>query len=296
MSASVLYDEPGPKGKALNWVVAGISLVLVLGAAWLVYHRFDQTGQWAWAKWKPFFDAPVWRTFLLPGLGGTLSAFAIGSVLALAFGFVFGIGRMSELAVVRWVCGFVVEVFRAIPLLLLMFFLYYAQSGVLHLTSTSLFWAVALGLMLYNGSVLAEIIRAGVKALPKGQREAGVAIGLSPSQVMWQILLPQAVRSMLPAIISQLVVLLKDTALGYILAYNELLNQINKVNGNFQNLIPAAIVVALIYILLNSIIGLVAQWVEGRTRRKGRTAAPVGAAEDPTIVGLQAPDASGTAV
>ncbi|MER6972545.1 amino acid ABC transporter permease [Nocardioides sp. NPDC000445] len=274
MSASVLYDAPGPRGKALNWVYSAIALVVLAWAAWFVYSKFDETGQWDAEKWKPFLEAPVWENFLIPGLIGTLSAFAVGAVLALTFGFVLAVGRLSQSRIISVPSGVIVEFFRAIPMLLLMMFIYFMQQPLG--LETSVFWAVVLGLMLYNGSVLAEVIRAGVSALPKGQSEAGVAIGLSPGQVMRAILLPQAVRSMLPAIIAQLVVLLKDTALGYILAYDELLNQINKIEGNYNNLIPAAIVVALIYIAINTILGLAANYAEARTRRVARTAAPVG--------------------
>lgn len=275
MSASVLYDAPGPRAKALNWVYSGVALAVFGYLAWLIYSKFEETGQWDSEKWTPFLDADVWNNLLIPGLIGTLSAFAVGSVLALVFGFVFAIGRLSPLKLISIPCGVVVEFFRAIPMLLLMFFIYFMQPS-LGITPTSIFWAVVLGLMLYNGSVIAEIIRAGVHALPKGQGEAGVAVGLTSGQVMRSILLPQAVRSMLPAIIAQLVVLLKDTALGYVLGYSELLNQVTKLDGNFHNLVPAAIVVAVIYIILNTILGLVANWIEARTRRVGHTAAPVG--------------------
>lgn len=282
MSASVLYDAPGPRAKALNWIYSGAALVVLGYIAWLIFSKFKETGQWDGEKWTPFLDADVWNNLLIPGLIGTLSAFAVGSLLALVFGFIFAVGRLSDLKIISVPCGVVVEFFRAIPMLLLMFFIYFMQPS-LGFTPTSIFWAVVLGLMLYNGSVIAEIIRAGVRALPKGQKEAGVAIGLTQGQVMRTILLPQAVRSMLPAIIAQLVVLLKDTALGYVLGYSELLNQVTKLDVNFHNLIPAAIVVAVIYIVLNTILGLVATWIEARTRRVGHTAGPVGTAEDPEI-------------
>ncbi|TQL70334.1 glutamate transport system permease protein [Nocardioides albertanoniae] len=293
MSASVLYDAPGPRAKALNWVYSGVALAILGYVAWLVYSKFEETGQWEGEKWTPFLDADVWNNLLIPGLIGTLSAFALGSLLALAFGFVFAVGRLSERKIISIPCGVVVEFFRSIPMLLLMFFIYFMQPS-LGIVPTSIFWAVVLGLMLYNGSVIAEIIRAGVHALPKGQTEAGSAVGLTSGQVMRTILLPQAVRSMLPAIIAQLVVLLKDTALGYVLGYSELLSQVKQLDGNFHNLIPAAIVVALIYIILNTILGLVANWIEGRTRRVGHTAGPVGAADDPEVQTAPATGMSGT--
>lgn len=282
MSASVLYDAPGPRAKALNWVYSGATLVVLGFVAWLVFSKFKETGQWESEKWTPFLDADVWNNLLIPGLIGTLSAFAVGSLLALVFGFVFAVGRLSDLKIVSIPCGVVVEFFRSIPMLLLMFFIYFMQP-VLGIVPTSIFWAVVLGLMLYNGSVIAEIIRAGVHALPKGQKEAGSAIGLTSGQVMRTIMLPQAVRSMLPAIIAQLVVLLKDTALGYVLGYSELLNQVKQLDINFHNLIPAAIVVAAIYIAMNTILGLVANWIERRTRRVGHTAGPVGTTETPEV-------------
>lgn len=288
MSASVLYDAPGPRAKALNWFYSVVALTALGYAVWFVYSKFEETGQWEREKWTPFIDADVWTNLLIPGLIGTLSAFAVGSLLALLFGFVFAVGRLSDLKIVSVPCGAVVEFFRSIPMLLLMFFIYFMQPA-LGIVPTSIFWAVVLGLMLYNGSVIAEIIRAGVHALPKGQKEAGVAIGLSPGQVMRTILLPQAVRSMMPAIIAQLVVLLKDTALGYVLGYSELLNQIPKLDGNFHNLIPAAIVIAAIYIALNTTLGLVATWIEARTRKVGHTAGPVVHATEPSV-------RSGTAV
>lgn len=281
MAASVLYDAPGPRAKALNRIYSGVSVVVLLVIAWFVWSKFDETGQWEAEKWTPFLESPAWENFLIPGIIGTLSAFAAGSVLALVFGFVFAVGRLSQSKLVSLPSAVVIEFFRSIPMLLLMMFIYFMQAPLGF--DTDVFWAVVLGLMLYNGSVLAEIIRAGVGALPKGQTEAGVAVGLSDGQVMRAILLPQAVRSMLPAIIAQLVVLLKDTALGYILAYSELLNQIVKLDGNFKNLIPAAIVVAAIYITLNTILGLIASYVEVRTRRVGHTAGPVGTAEDPEV-------------
>jgi glutamate transport system permease protein len=277
MSTTVLYDAPGPRARAVNLVGSLVGLALVAWLGWVVYSKFDETGQWDSDKWKPFVESDVWNNFLLPGISGTLRAFALASVLALAFGLVFGVGRMSQSAWIRWVCGGVVEFFRSIPLLLLMFFLYYVQVP-LGLES-NIYMAVVLGLMLYNGSVLAEVIRAGVNSLPKGQREAGLAVGLTQGQVMRSILLPQATRAMLPAIIAQLVVLLKDTALGYILAYDELLNQVNKVGQLNNNLIPAAIVVALIYIAMNSSLSGLATWLERFMRQRGHTAGPVGHAD-----------------
>jgi glutamate transport system permease protein len=159
-----------------------------------------------------------------------------------------------------------VEFFRAVPLLLMIFFLFYGLPFLIQ-APVPAFWGLVIGLTLYNGSVLAEAFRAGVKAVPRGQSEAGAAIGLRDGQIMRHILMPQAARAMLPIIVSQLVVLLKDTALGYIIAYPELLQRGSEITANYSNVVPLAIVLALIYIAINSALTLFARWLERRTRR-----------------------------
>jgi glutamate transport system permease protein len=276
MSTSVLYDAPGPRARTLYRIAAALTLAALAGVAWFVYKKFNDTGQWDGDRWNWITNSLIWKNIVWVGIQGTLKAFAVGAVLAVVFGLVFGVGRMSHSVWVQWASGAVVEFFRSIPLLLLMFFLYYLN---LFQGSTNAFFGVVVGLMLYNGSVLAEVVRAGVNSLPKGQREAGLAIGLTQGQVMRSILLPQGLRAMLPAVIAQLVVLLMDTALGFIVGYVELLRQMSLV-GPPQTLIPAAIVFASMFIAMNMSLGALANWVEKRLRRQGKTAAPVGHGED----------------
>jgi glutamate transport system permease protein len=192
-------------------------------------------------------------------------------------GAVLAAGRLSEHAPLRAPTAALVEFFRGVPLLILIFFFYYGslEYGL----GLSPMWAVILGLTLYNGSVLAEIFRAGIGAVARGQSEAAYALGLRKSQVMTQILLPQAVRSMLPSIISQLVVLLKDTALGFIVTYNELLyvaKQIGGRGGAFDfPYVLTYLVVAAIYIATCFALSLLASWLERRSRRSPRAEADV---------------------
>ncbi|MBP2702731.1 amino acid ABC transporter permease [Microbispora sp. RL4-1S] len=281
--ATVLYDAPGPRTRLRNNVLTLLFGAALLLVAYLVWAKFDEKGQWNGKLWRPFLEADTWTELILPGLRNTLSAAAVAAVLALVFGAVFGIGRLSEHRWVRIPAGVVVEVFRAIPLLMLIFFAQY--GGSLAGLIVTEFTAVVFGLMLYNGSVLAEIVRAGILAVPKGQAEAGYAMGLRKNQVMRLILLPQAVTAMMPAIVSQLVVLLKDTALGFIVAYADLLNAgARVVPANFSNLIPSVIVIAAIYIAINLALGYLATWLERRSRRSPRSTAvpavPEGAAGD----------------
>ena len=262
-SLSILYDAPGPRARARNAVLTAVGVVLLAGLAWLVYAKFNASDQWNAEKWKPFLKASTWTTYLLQGLKNTLTAAAIAMVLALAFGVTFALGRLSDHRWVRVPAGFLVEFFRGIPLLLLIFFLFYGAPYVVPFDVPAL-WSLVFALTLYNGSVLAEAFRAGVLALPRGQTEAGYALGLRKGQLMRLILIPQAARAMLPVIVSQLVVLLKDTALGYIIAYPELLAQTNVINANYSNLLQSAIVVGAIFIVINLLLGQFASFLERR--------------------------------
>ncbi|WP_049569513.1 amino acid ABC transporter permease [Nonomuraea sp. SBT364] len=288
MSTSVLFDTPGPRGRVRNHLLTVVSVVAVAGALYWVYSGFDAKGQWEGKIWEPFLQADTWRYYIIPGLIGTLRAAAVAAVLALVFGAVFGLARLSDHRWIRIPAGVVVEVFRAIPLLLLIFFIFYL-APTLFGGGDYAFIAVVLGLTLYNGSVLAEVVRAGVHAVPKGQSEAAYAVGMRKNQVMRLVLLPQAVTAMMPAIVSQLVVLLKDTALGYIIAYVDLLNTGFKIlpAAFFGSLIPAAIVIGIIYVGLNMLLSYVANWLERRSRRSRKTAATPVAPPGAEAIGLR---------
>jgi glutamate transport system permease protein len=284
MSESVLFDSPGPKARARHRLGALVGAVVI--AAFLVFAllKLGSTGQLDGDKWKPFvgipvngIDANVWVDYLLPGLVNTLKAAAISIVFALVFGFVFGMGRMSQVAVIRWFCTVVVEFFRSVPVLVMMLgaFFYFAFYNVFVAELNSLA-AVVVGLTLYNGSVVAELLRSGVGSLPQGQAEAGLAIGMTRGQTLRSIQLPQAVTAMLPALVGQLVVVLKDTALGQIITYPELLNTYQQIGSTWSNIVPAMFVIALIFIVINYTLTTIAARVEGRLRRRGRAALGAG--------------------
>jgi glutamate transport system permease protein len=270
-----------------------LALIVIAAVVYLTYARFAEAGQWDAAIWEPFIRPDTWTQYIIPGLIGTLRAAGLAAVLALVFGAVFGLARLSDHRWVALPAGAVVEVFRAIPLLLLIFFIFYLAPTVLG-GGDYAFVAVVAGLTLYNGSVLAEVVRAGVRAVPRGQAEASYALGMRKNQVMRLVLLPQAVTAMMPAIVSQLVVLLKDTALGYIIAYVDLLNMGFKIIPAvfFGSLIPAAIVIGVIYIGLNMAVSALAHWLERRSRRSRKTTAKPVAPPPPGTGALAAVDAS----
>ncbi|MEV0292765.1 amino acid ABC transporter permease [Nocardia sp. NPDC050710] len=269
--ASVLFDAPGPRARVRNNLVTVLVVAAVVLAGWWLFRAFDEKGQFTAEKWKPFLEADVWSTYLLPGLKGTVVAAIISIIAALVLGMIFGILRLSEHRVIRWVAGAIVEFARAIPVLILMIFLFalYSEYDLFKSDDLALA-AVVTALTIYNGSVIAEIVRAGIRSLPKGQTEAAVALGLRKNQLMRLILLPQAITAMLPALISQMVVALKDTALGYQITYIEIVRSGQQLGAAQQNTIPALIVVAVIMIALNSTLTLVATKLEQRLRARKR--------------------------
>lgn len=292
--SSVLYDVPGPKAIARNRILAVITALLVLaGIAWVIW-RFAVTGQFTAKKWELFTYSSIWALFGEATLN-TLAAFAAAAVGALVLGFLLALGRLSDHAWVRVPVGWIIEILRAIPVLIFMMLLYYGLPVVG--IKMEPYWAVVIALVAYNGSVLAEVIRAGVESLPRGQSEAGYAIGLRKSGVMAFVLLPQAIRAMMPVIVAQLVVTLKDTALGFIITYHELLYLVKLLGSNAvygSPLIPAAIVGGSIYVALCLALSYIARLLEKRLKRQDSALTPVdpmhhpvGDVTDTQLIGLQ---------
>lgn len=274
--SSVLFDAPGPRALMRNRIVSVVTVIVAALVLWVVYSRLQTKGQLDAAKWKPFLTANLWKTYILPGVQGTLTAAAVSIVLALALGFLLGVGRLSTHPAVRWPSAVFVEFFRAVPVLIMMIFSYFLFALYDVFPSKNLALAgVITGLTLYNGAVIAEIVRAGVNALPRGQSEAASALGLRWGQTMRSILLPQAVTSMLPVLISQLVVVLKDTAIGYQITFLEMVRQGTNVGSAYGNYIPALIVIAVLMITVNFSLSWFATWLEGRMRRARRGPEPM---------------------
>lgn len=281
---TALYDAPGPRTRRRILIGSIISGLLLIVLALAVVQRLSDAGQFREIFWEPFTRASVQR-ILWRGLLATLRASGVALVLALVLGLVLAVGRLSQRAWVRQASGVVVEFFRALPLVLLIFFAFLGlpRLGV----DISAFGALVIGLTLYNGSVLAEIFRAGINAVPVGQSEAAYSIGLRRGAVLRLILVPQAVRIMLPAIVSQMVVLLKDSALGFIVAYPELLRSGRRIYTNIGNIIPTALVIAAIYITINLALTSVATYLERRSRRGRGQARRV--ADVPVEIGVDLP-------
>jgi glutamate transport system permease protein len=262
MSTGVLFDAPGPATIARHRIYTIVSLVAVVaGIAFVVWKLYD-AGQFEYAKWEPFFTPRYLEAILVDGLLITLQMAFVAIIGSVVFGLFFGIGKLSDHAVVRWPCWLVVEFFRAVPVILLIIFCFYAVFAGMEPLSRRTYWAVVMALTLYNGAVLAEVFRAGINAVPKGQAEAAYAIGMRKTQVMNLVLLPQAVKIMIPAIISQMVVALKDTALGYVVAGLGLTRVAKSIYPQFQNHVPTIIVIGAMYVVVNLLLTWLATWVQ----------------------------------
>lgn len=283
MSVSVLYDHPGPKARMRSRIFGVVSLLALLGlVAWVLVTLKDQ-GQLDGEKWGPLLNPghesfqQVWEIFLIPGLINTLKAAAISIVLSLIIGTAIGVLRMMLGRTARMPIVGLIELLRGLPVVIAILLAYTVLPAVgldlNFMPGGGGLWYLVVGLTAYNSVIFAEILRAGVAALPRGQREAGLAIGLTPRQVMGQIQLPQAIRLMLPALISQLVVILKDTSLGGLISvYDELLNQGKQLTQPLKANLPVYMLVGAMFIAINFALSLLAQWVERRMAQGKRSA------------------------
>ena len=265
--ASVLYDAPGPKARARSRVISVVGVLAIAALlGWVIYRLaipqvaangaetppiLDAT------RWTPLAEAQVW-TQIAKGVGATLGAAAVGMVGALVLAVLFAFGRLASSKLIRVPVAIVLEFFRGMPVLLMMLF-------ILLVASTGAFVAVVIALIVYNGAILGEALRAGILSLNKGQREAGLSIGLTPTRTRLLIELPQAFTQMLPIIMAQLVVLLKDTSLGYIVGYYELLRTVKNLATFFGNyyMFTFWLVGAVIYLAIN----LLVSWLGRRAAR-----------------------------
>ncbi|MBD3778074.1 MAG: amino acid ABC transporter permease [Micrococcales bacterium] len=288
--SSVLYDQPGPRARRRERIgsVAGALVLIVLLA--LAYRYAEQRGLFGADRWDVLYDPPknqtaedVWRSMVVVGLGATLRAAVVAAPLALVLGLLLAMWRTTRIGWLRAPATVVIELFRGLPVLLMMLF---ALLGF----GWDAFAAVVFGLTVYNMAIIAEILRAGLASLPRGQSEAAAAIGLSRWQTMLLVLLPQAVRTMLPSLVAQLVVLLKDSSLGFIVGYPELLKAMQNNAQYFGNRYYVALFVlgAGTYLVVNLSLTRLAVWLQGRsTRTAGRAGA------DPALTAAAAATAGG---
>jgi len=260
--SEILFDAPGPRARARHRLLTIIAALLSLALTGWFLLQLKDDGQFDAEVWDKMSQPNVWKAYR-EGLQETLKAAASAIVLSVLFGALFAVARLSDHAWIRWPARAVVEFFRAVPLLLLIMFTYF---GIFH----EIYISLVIALTLYNGSVLAEVFRAGILAVPKGQSEAAYAVGLRKTQVMIVILLPQAISFMLPAIISQCVIVLKDTALGEIISFYDLTAAAQNIAQYVRAFFVPLTVAAIIYIVINYSLSRLAIYLERRLARRGR--------------------------
>ncbi|MGC1210592.1 MAG: amino acid ABC transporter permease [Micromonospora sp.] len=317
---SVLYDVPGPRQRRITLISSLIATVVVLvGAYFLIYQPLADKGQFSMQLWGPLIDptnekfSQVWNR-LGVGLKNTLTAAALAILSSLVVGTVLAVLRIQLKSLTRRrftglatpvayllrglsrllsaVTRICVEVFRGLPVVITIFFVArgFPEFGL----SFDTLWYLVIGLTIYNSVVIAEILRSGMEGLPGGQAEAAAAIGLSPAQTTRMILLPQAFRIMLPALISQLVVVLKDTSLGFIISYEETLNIGKQIIGVLGNPIQVYVVIAVLFIAVNYSLSKLAQYLQRRLAR-GRRSAGTPAAVAPPAALMSQSESNGVA-
>jgi glutamate transport system permease protein len=261
---TVLYDAPGPRTRRriLVWsVVSGLALAGVLG---LGVWQFAAHGQLAAARWAPFTQWPIWE-YLLVGLLGTLEAAAYVAVLSAVAGVFLALGRLSRGRVVRWLATGYIEIARTLPVLLMIYVTLFALPGVG--VNLPLLWKLVLPLTVANAAAFAEIFRAGILSLPSGQPEAALSLGMTTGQTMRFVVLPQAVRHVTPSLVSQLVSLLKDTSLGYVVAFTELLYRAQVLSAYNHLLVQTFLVVTVVYLVCNGSLSFAAHRLRRREKR-----------------------------
>jgi glutamate transport system permease protein len=280
--SSVLYDTPGPRAKRRTLIGSIVIGLLIAGVFVLVGMKLNDQGQFESDKWSPLFNPSdpvfnqVWNLFG-DALQNTLKAAALAMVFSLVIGTLLAVTRITAARWYRWAVVGLIEFLRGIPVVIAIFLVarVLPEYGV----DLDALWFLVMGLTIYNSVIIAEIVRAGVNSLPRGQKEAAESLGMRRGQVLALVLLPQAFRVMLPALISQLVVVLKDTSLGFIISYQELVRTAGFAIQSLHNPIQTYLVIAIIFIVINYALSRLAIYVERRlSRSKKSVTAAAGAA------------------
>jgi glutamate transport system permease protein len=283
MSSSVLYDAPGPRARRRVLLISVVASLVAIAVIVLVGLQLEKQGQFEAEKWDPLINPnderfqQVWK-LLGDALVNTLVAAGLAMALSLVIGTLLAVTRITAARWYRWAVVGVVELLRGIPVVLAIFFAARAlpEYGI----DLPILWFLVIGLTAYNSVIIAEIVRAGINSLPSGQREAAQSLGMRRWQVLSLILLPQAFRIMLPALISQLVVVLKDTSLGFIISYEELVRTGGILVQVLKNPIQTYLVIGIIFIVINYTLSRLAIYVERRLSRSKRAVPQIEEAEE----------------
>lgn len=260
----VLYEPPGPKAQRRIAAATAVSLAVLAAAVALMIRQFYVTGQLDAEKWRFFTRYTTWK-FIGNGLAGTLKVALAAGGIAFLFGLLLMLGRIGKSRFLRAVSVSLIEFSRGVPTLLFIyfFFLIAPQFGL----KLSAFWKIAVPVAVSASGVVAEVLRSGVNAVPKGQTEAAVSLGMRDGSAFFKIVFPQAFRYVIPALIAELVIVLKDTTFAYVVNYADLMQNAKVLISNYDALLPVYLVVALLYIAINYILNKLSVAVARRENR-----------------------------
>ncbi|MBQ9157510.1 MAG: amino acid ABC transporter permease [Eubacterium sp.] len=258
-----LYEAPGPKTKRRIMGATAISLAALAALVFTIIRRFYITGQLDARYWSIFTRGTTW-SFLGEGLVGTLEVALGSSIVAFAIAMLMMLGRISSIKPLSWLSTALIELSRGIPTLLFIyfFFLVSPQMGI----KLPTYWKIALPVAISASGVVAEVLRSGVNAVPKGQTEAALSIGMTNSKVFSKIVFPQAFRYVIPSLISELVIVLKDTTFAYVVSYADLMQNARVLISNYDALLSVYLVVAVIYILINYVLNKISVYLAGHRK------------------------------
>ena len=260
-----LYEAPGPKTRRRTIIGTVVSLALLALAISLIVRQFYITDQLNPRYWSFLLEWTTWR-FLLEGLWGTIQVAIVSGVISIVLGLLLMLGRIGQSRIISAICHVLTDLFRSLPSLLLIyfFFLVIPKYGI----SMPSFWMLTIPISLAASGVLAEVFRAGVNAVPKGQTEAAMSIGLTHGKIVRKIILPQALRIVIPSLVSQLVVVVKDTTVAYVVSFPDLMQNARVLISNYDALVSMYFVVAIIYILINYAINHLSIYLAQRSGNK----------------------------
>ncbi len=259
-----LYEPPGPAARKKIAAATAVSLVLIILLMIAVIRQFEVNGQLD-AKYWSFFGRRTTWSFLGKGLLGTLEAALSAGAITFAAGFLLMVGRISSYKILRGISTALIEFTRGVPTLLFIyfFFLVVPQFGV----KMAAFWKVTLPVAISACGVVAEVLRSGVNAVPRGQREAALSLGMRESHVFLKVVFPQAIRYVIPALISELVIVVKDTTFAYVVSFPDLMQNAKVLISNYDAMLSVYLVIAVIYILINFLLNQASAYMAKRQKR-----------------------------
>ena len=210
--------------------------------------------------------AKYWYNFLIEGVGATIVLSLITVACGAVLGALLAILKMSKIKLVDWIITAFVEIIRGTPLLLQLYIGYFLLPELLPFLNLNEFWSVALALILNSAAYVSEIIRSGIEAVDKGQTEAARSLGLGSGTTMIEIVLPQAIKNILPALCNEFITIIKETSLASTFFVGELMTVYLFVKGITFAPIPTLMIVGVIYFVLNFILSKALKIVERKLK------------------------------